>query len=57
MKQKYIIVCRYCGRKLFNTEDPMIKLLIAEIQCPQCKKILKLKEDTLMKETDGRKKT
>lgn len=48
-KLKYIIVCKFCGRTLLNTEEPMIKLLVAETQCPDCKRILKLKEDTLIK--------
>ena len=45
---KYLIQCRFCGRILFKIKDPMIQLLDIEIKCPQCGKLLKIKENTVI---------
>ena len=47
-KQKYIVVCKYCGRILLKTEDTIVKVLVIEIKCPQCKKILRIDRDTII---------
>lgn len=45
---KYLIQCKSCGRILFKVGDPMIQLLNIEIKCPQCGKLLKIKENTVI---------
>lgn len=52
---KYLIVCKYCGRTLFKSKEPLVATLPIETQCPDCKKLLKLPGDALVKLEQGKK--
>lgn len=45
---KYIVVCKHCGKILLKTKNPFVKFLVTEIKCPQCNKILKLEGEMVV---------
>lgn len=54
---KYILICKFCGTILMKTNEPVLATLQIEIKCPNinCKKLLKMPEDALVK-TEKEKK-
>ena len=42
---KYIIICKKCGRILMKTKEPIVSALDIEIKCPQCGELLCLPMD------------
>jgi len=54
---KYIIVCKYCGTTLMKSKEPVLATLKIETKCPNpnCKKLLKLPEDILVKMEEKQK--
>lgn len=49
IKLKYIVVCKFCGTILLKTEDSIIGVLKITIKCPNCKKILEMPNDVIIK--------
>lgn len=47
--KKFIAVCKHCGQILFKPDDPFIKVLVLEMKCPQCGKLLEMSRDILIK--------
>ena len=54
---KYNIVCRYCGTILMKSKEPVLATLRIETKCPNpnCKKLLSLPEDALVKREEKQK--
>ena len=44
--KKYLIQCKFCGHLLSKSETGI--LFNTQTECPQCKKILNLPEDTVV---------
>ena len=42
---KYLMVCKFCGRTLYKTDEALALVLKKEMQCPECEKILRLPAD------------